>query len=442
MEIKMPYEVETAISSLEEKGFEAYIVGGCVRDCIMGKTPADWDITTSALPEEIESVFKDYKTILTGAKHGTVTVIINSFHLEITTFRTDGSYSDSRHPDYVLFTKSLKEDLARRDFTMNALAYNPKTGIVDYFGGISDIENMIIRCVGDSDTRFSEDALRIMRAIRFASVLSFTIEEKTRLSIHKNAFLLDNIAKERIAIEFNKLLLGDYVEKILHEYKDIIAIFIPEILPCFDFDQRNFHHHLDVWRHIVLAVASSPKLIYVRLAMLFHDIAKPSCLRFDSRGIGHFSGHQQKGAEIAETVLKRLKYDTATIKIVTFLVRYHDTPLPADKIEIKKWLMKYQKTLVQLLYEVKIADNLSKNRNFPARLVEAKEGRAILRKIIKNDECFSLSQLDIKGDDLIKVGFPKNPEIGDILDRLLLAVIEEKCENKKQELLKLAKEMR
>ncbi|MBR2916915.1 MAG: CCA tRNA nucleotidyltransferase [Clostridia bacterium] len=442
MEIKMPDEVKTAISSLEERGFEAYIVGGCVRDCIMGKAPSDWDITTSATPEEITDVFKDYKTILTGAKHGTVTAVINHFHIEITTFRTEGSYSDSRHPDYVLFTKSLKEDLSRRDFTMNALAYNEKTGLIDYFGGERDIENMIIRAIGDPDTRFSEDALRIMRAIRFASVLSFTIEEKTRLSIHKNALLLDNIAKERIAVEFNKLLLGDYVEKILHEYKDIIAVFIPEIIPTFDFDQRNFHHHLDVWRHIVLGVSSSPKLIYVRLAMLFHDIEKPSCLKFDSRGIGHFSGHPQKGQDTAEEVLKRLKYDNTTIKIVSFLVRYHDAPLPADKTEIKKWLMKYQKTLVQLLFEVKISDNLAKNRNFPARLVEAKEGRAILRKIITNNECYSLSQLDIKGDDLIKAGFPKSPELGDTLDKLLLSVIEEKCQNKKEELLKLAKEMR
>ncbi len=441
MEINMPIQVEKAIKMLEENGFEAYIVGGCVRDSIMGKVPSDWDVTTSALPEEICAVFKDTKTILTGIKHGTVTVIIDHFHIEITTFRTDGDYSDNRHPDSVSFTKSLKEDLARRDFTMNALAYNPKTKIIDYFDGLSDISNMIIRCVGNPDARFCEDALRIMRAIRFASALSFTIEEETRLSIHKNRELLKNIAVERVAIEFNKLLLGDYVEKILHEYKDVIAVFIPEIIPTFDFDQRNFHHNLDVWSHIVLSLASSPKLIYVRLAMLFHDIKKPDCLKFDERGIGHFSGHQQMGKDTATAVLKRLKYDSTTIKIVAFLVNYHDTPLPADKFEIKKWLKRYEKTMVQLLFEVKIADNLAKNRNFPSRLVEAKEGRAILRKIIKNGECYSLNQLAVNGNDLIEAGFPKNPQIGDILDKLLLSVIEEKCENKKEELLQLAKEI-
>ena len=441
MEICLPYQVEKAIFLLEESGFEAYIVGGCVRDSIMNKKPSDWDIATSATPDEICAVFKDYKTILTGAKHGTVTVVIDHFHIETTTYRTEGTYSDNRRPDYVSFTGDLKEDLKRRDFTMNAIAYNPKVGIVDYFGGISDIENMILRCVGEPDKRFSEDALRIMRALRFASVLSLTIEENTRLSIHKNKELLDNIAVERIVAEFNKLLLGDYVEKILHEYKDVIAVFIPEIAETFGFDQRNYHHIYDVWGHIVSAISMSPKLIYVRLAVFFHDIAKPSCLKFDSRGMGHFSGHQQRGKEIALEVLKRLKYDNATTKVVSFLVLYHDAPVKPEKTEIKKWLMKYGKTMVQLLFEIKIADNLAKNRNFPARLIEAKEGRAVLRKILKNNECYSLDQLNLGGRDLIEWGFPENEKIGEILKGLLLAVIENKCENEREDLLVYAKEV-
>lgn len=439
MKIEMPHQIEKAIALLEASGFEAYIVGGCVRDTIMGRKPSDWDVTTSANPDEICSVFKQYKTVLTGVKHGTVTVIIEHFHVEITAFRTDGEYSDSRRPDSVTFTRNLKEDLARRDFTMNAIAYNPQTGLIDYFGGISDIENMTLRCVGDPDKRFSEDALRIMRAVRFASVLSLTMDEKTHLSIHKNCGLLKNISSERIASELNKLLLGDYVEKILHEYKDVIAVFIPEIVPTFDFDQRNYHHIYDVWGHIVSSVAAAPKLIYVRLAMLFHDIAKPQCLKFDSRGIGHFSGHPQMGRDIAAAVLKRLRYDSATIKIVSFLVLYHDTALPPDKTEIKKWIMKYQKTLIQLLFEVKVADNMAKNRNFPQRLIEAKEGRAVLRKIIKNDECCSLEQLKINGSDLIAAGFNEDRSIGDILKELLTAVIEDRCKNDKEELLALAK---
>lgn len=438
----MPRQVERALFELSSHGFEAYIVGGCVRDCVMGRKPADWDITTSATPNEICGVFEKFKTILTGLKYGTVTVIIEHFHIEITTFRTDGAYSDNRRPDSVAFSNSLKEDLSRRDFTMNALAYSHETGIIDYFGGLSDIANMTLRCVGDGDKRFREDALRIMRGLRFASTLSLTLDEETHISIHKNRFLLKNIAAERISAEFNKLLLGDYVEKILHEYKDVIAVFIPEIVPTFDFDQRNFHHIYDVWGHIVCAIASAPKLIQIRLALFFHDIAKPQCLKFDSRGIGHFSLHPQKGRDIAESVLRRLKYDKDTIRLVSFLILYHDSPLPPDKIEIKKHLMKYGKAPTQLLLEVKIADNLAKNRSFPKRLIEAKECRAILRKIIKNDECFSLDHLLINGSDLIEAGFPSDKTLGGVLQELLLAVIEGKCENDKESLLSFAKSIK
>ncbi len=439
MKIEMPKQVEKAIDMLYLSGFEGYIVGGCVRDTVMGKKPSDWDIATSATPDEVLEIFKAFKTIPTGIKHGTVTVVIDHLHMEITTFRTEGTYSDNRHPDCVAYAKTLKEDLSRRDFTMNALAYNHKSGIIDYFGGLSDIKQMTIRCVGDPDKRFSEDALRIMRAIRFASVLSMTMDETTHLSIHKNRELLKNISAERISSEFNKLILGDYVEKILHEYKDVIGVFIPEIIPTFDFDQRNFHHIYDVWGHIVCSVASSPKLIYVRLAMLFHDIAKPQCLKFDNYGIGHFGGHPKKGKEISRQVLRRLKYDNATIKIVGFLVLYHDTPLTPQKADIKHWLSQYGKALVQLLLEVKIADNLAKNRNFPKRLIEAKECRAVLRKIIKNDECYSLKQLDVNGSDLINAGFSEDKTLGNILNNLLTAVIDEKCENKKEKLLEYAK---
>lgn len=442
MNIDMPVQIEEALIALEESGFEAYIVGGCVRDSVMGRTPADWDITTSALPDEICAVFKKHKTVLTGAKHGTVTVIIDRLHIEITTFRIEGEYSDNRRPDSVVFTKSLKEDLSRRDFTVNALAYNPKTGIIDYFGGLSDIQNMTLRCVGDPDKRFAEDALRIMRGIRFASVLSLTMDESTHLAIHKNCNLLKNISAERIAAEFNKLLLGDYVEKILHEYKDVIAVFIPEIVPTFDFDQRNFHHIYDVWGHIVCSIAAAPKLIYVRLAMFFHDIAKPQCLKFDSRGIGHFAGHPKMGKEICQTVLKRLKYDNTTIKIVSFLILYHDTQIFPDKKSVKTWLLNYGIAPVRLLLEAKIADNLAKNRSFPQRLIEAKECRAVMRKIIKNGECFSLSQLAVNGNDLIEAGFAGDARLGAILKSLLKAVIEGKCENTKTALMKLAETYR
>lgn len=442
MKINMPAYVKEVIEKIEKAGFEAFAVGGCVRDFVMGKTPSDWDITTSARPDDILKIFNDFKTVTSGISHGTVAVITNHTAVEITTYRKDGIYSDNRHPDSVIFTNSLSEDLSRRDFTMNALAYSKKSGIIDKFAGISDIENMTVRCVGNPDKRFFEDALRIIRALRFASVLSFNLEEETHQSARRNRNLLLNIAPERILSEFKKLLLGDYVEKILHEYKDIIAVFLPEIVPTFDFDQRNNHHIYDAWGHIVKGIAVSPKLVYVRLAMLFHDIAKPQCLKFDSRGFGHFKGHPALGEKIAVDCLKRLHCDKKTIKIVAFLIRYHDTPLPADKVEIKKWLSRYGVALMRLLFEVKIADNLAKNRSFPQRLIEAKEGRAILRTIIKNDECFSLDRLAVCGDDLINAGFPPGQRLGIILHALLDAVIEEKCKNEKPALLALAESHR
>ena len=285
--IHLPCEVKLAIAKLTEKGFEAYIVGGCVRDSLMKCTPKDYDITTSANPEEVKNVFKEYRVVETGLKHGTVTVIVRGMPLEITTFRIDSEYLDHRHPKNVTFTKSLKEDTARRDFTMNALAYNDEKGLCDFYGGKVDIENKIIRCVGDANKRFNEDALRIMRALRFSSVLGFDIEENTKNAMFNNKHLLKNISSERLAGELVKLLCGANVKKILLEYIDIIGVFIPELLPMKGFEQHNRHHIYDVWTHTAVAIENIDASPVLRLAALFHDAGKPDCF-FMKNGEGHF----------------------------------------------------------------------------------------------------------------------------------------------------------
>ncbi|MBQ8063719.1 MAG: tRNA nucleotidyltransferase, partial [Clostridia bacterium] len=284
--LSLPGPVETALSLLEAGGFEAYVVGGCTRDSLLGTVPEDWDITTSALPEQTLEVFRDYRTIETGLQHGTVTVRIDKTNLEITTYRVDGKYEDSRHPDAVTFTRSLSEDLARRDFTMNAIAYSPTRGWKDLYGGAEDIEDRLIRCVGDPETRFTEDALRVLRALRFSSVLGFEIEGKTADAIHALKDRINFVAYERIAVELLKLLCGKNVYRVLQDYRDVFAVILPEMEPCFDFEQHNPWHIYDVYTHIaksVEAVRPEPEL---RLAMLLHDIGKPETFFLDEKGIG------------------------------------------------------------------------------------------------------------------------------------------------------------
>ncbi|MBQ5565782.1 MAG: HD domain-containing protein, partial [Clostridia bacterium] len=333
--IFLPDEVKTAIEKISKNGFEAYIVGGCVRDSLLGKTPKDYDITTSASPQEVEKIFSDCRVIETGIKHGTVTVLINSMPLEITTFRIDSEYVDNRHPESVTFTKSLREDTARRDFTMNAIAYNNFTGICDFYGGETDIKNKIVRCVGNPDLRFNEDALRIMRAIRFSSVLGFEIEENTRSSIFKNKELLKNISSERIAAELVKLLCGKNAKKVLCEYIDILGVVMPELLPMKDFDQRNAHHIYDIWTHTAVAVENIEPAPILRLTALFHDIGKPECF-FMKNGQGHFYGHAAVSEKISDNILKRLKFDNTSRETITTLVKLHDIQIEETETAVKR----------------------------------------------------------------------------------------------------------
>ncbi|MCL2248541.1 MAG: CCA tRNA nucleotidyltransferase [Oscillospiraceae bacterium] len=434
--INLPNKVKYIIKTLEASGFKAYAVGGCIRDSVMGKKPKDWDICTSALPEKTMEIFKSETVIPTGLHHGTVSLLLSGKLYEITTFRTDGVYSDNRRPDTVSFVTDLKADLSRRDFTINALAYNPSEGLIDPFSGIKDIERKMIRCVGDADKRFTEDALRIMRALRFSSKLSFEIEPITQEAIKRNRKLLQNIAVERIAVELDGLLIGGNVAEILTGYSEVLEVLIPEITPMIGFEQNNSYHHLDVWKHTVKAVESVPPDRILRLTMLFHDIAKPQCYS-ETNGGGHFYGHPKVSSEMARKILRRLKYDTRTIKTVTELIYYHDTDIALSEKSVKRWLRKLGEKNLRMLCSAKRADALAKSKErLNSQIEEIETIEKLIDKIIVEESCFSLKDLAITGKDLIDHGIPEGGLIGEVLNELLEMVIDEKSENTREELLK------
>lgn len=435
----LPDEVKKAISMLEASGFEAYAVGGCVRDCILGKIPTDYDVATSAKPFEMKEVFKNEHVIETGIKHGTLTVLINEYPIEITSFRVDSEYLDNRHPSKVEFTESLEKDLARRDFTANALAYSEKTGIIDIFGGISDLEHGIIRCVGEADKRFGEDALRIMRALRFASCLGFEIDEETALSIHRNRELLKNVSAERLSSEFSKLLCGKNAPKILSEFCDVIFVLIPELSVLKGFEQHHFRHDKDAFSHSLAVLESTPQKLVLRLAALFHDIAKPLCFTLDDSGTGHFFGHAQLGAKIAGDILSRLRYDNETKNYVTELIRRHEDRFEPNAKAIKRILGKIGFDAYCDLLLLMQADDSGKKPEYRNSDEFFEEFRSIAEEIVAKNECFSLKNLALGGGDLISAGIKPGPEMGKILDILLEKVIEGEIPNEKKALLEFAK---
>jgi tRNA nucleotidyltransferase (CCA-adding enzyme) len=429
MKMILPPQVEAVIEKLNACGQEAYVVGGCVRDGILGTVPHDWDIATSALPDEVKLSLNGCKLIDTGVKHGTITVIVDKLPIEVTTYRLDGEYSDNRHPDHVLFTSSLKEDLARRDFTINALAYNHNDGIIDCFSGIEDIQCKTIRCVGEPDLRFQEDGLRILRALRFASVLGFTIEASTSKSILKNSELLENIAQERINTEFTKLLCGENAEAVLRDYRTVIGQFLPEINAMFDFPQHNQYHIYDVWEHTLKSLSSVEATPVLRMTMLLHDIGKPLCYTMDGQGVGHFYGHGEKSKEMARIILQRLRLDKDTADTIVTLVKYHDLSITAEEKAIKRHLNRLGEKNFRLLLKVKKADVMAQNPDFQSRLNGINEIEEVLDTIIVNNLCFSLKNMDINGDDLLSLGVPKGAEIGKLLSQLLDEVMDNKCPN-------------
>ena len=440
--IRLPEPVLAALARLEDAGWSAYAVGGCVRDLLRGTEPGDYDIATDAPPEETERVFAAERVIETGLKHGTVTVLLSGMPLEITTFRVDGTYSDSRRPDAVRFTSSLREDLARRDFTVNAIAFHPAEGIIDPFSGREDLAARMIRCVGDPDARLREDALRILRALRFAAVLGYEIEPATDAALRRNRDLLVKISAERVQIELCKLICGVNARRILMDYPDVLGVVLPEFLPMRGFDQHNVHHIYDVLQHTAVTVEHAPATPALRLAALLHDIGKPDCFTLDEAGVGHFYGHPERSAEIADAILRRLRFDNATRERVVTLVRWHDRPIVQTERAVRRALNQLGPEVFFELLALKRADNLAQSPDYRGRQAEYDALERIAREILERRECFSLRDLAVKGDDLAALGFPKTKRLGETLRYLLDAVIDGEAPNEKDALLALAKKRR
>jgi len=423
-----------ALARLTAAGYEAWLVGGCVRDLLLGRTPGDYDITTAALPEETEAVFAGERIIETGLKHGTVTVVLEGHPLEITTYRVDGGYSDARHPDGVTFTRSLREDAARRDFTVNAMAWHPDRGLWDGFGGQADLEKGLIRCVGDPETRFREDGLRILRSVRFASVLGFALDPDTARAARSTAPLLRQIAPERLAVELGKLLCGPGAGKILTEYPDVLGAVIPELLPMVGFDQRNVHHCYDLLTHTAVAVdAVSPDPV-LRLTMLLHDVGKPETFSVGEDGQGHFYGHAKRSVELADGILRRLRYPNRVREQVLTLIRCHDTPLAPEEKQVRRWLNRLgEETFFQLL-AVHRADTLALARAFRCRVETLEETARLARSILARSPCLTLRDLAVNGRDLLALGY-EGPAVGQALSTLLDRVLEGALPNERSALL-------
>lgn len=438
--MEIPKQIEEVLEKLEKAGFEAYIVGGCVRDGIMGKTAHDYDITTSAEPCETERVFADCRVVETGIKHGTVTVLYKGMSVEITTFRVDGDYPDGRHPKKVAFSRNLKDDLARRDFTMNAIAYSPRRSVIDIFGGESDIKGRIIRCVGDPEKRFSEDALRVLRALRFSAVLGFDIEENTKKSLLKKKETLAKVSKERTFSELKRLLCGENVKSVLLEYREVFAEIIPEIREMFDYDQQSKYHNSTLFEHTARAVEAAPPREEMRLAMLFHDIGKPACRSTDENGEGHYYGHAAKSAELADKILRDLKCDNALRVRVCEIVKYHDIPVELSRKTIKRRLSRLGGELFCDVMEAHIADDSAKQEFTRARVETARQAIRIAEEIAQEKPCLDLKGLAVNGGDLREIMEP-SPVMGEILGKLLAEVVDGVLENEKSVLMARAKEL-
>lgn len=441
--IKIPSQVNSALKILCDKGHSAYVVGGAVRDAFLNKEAKDWDITTSALPKEIIEAFGSFRVIETGIKHGTVTVIIEGMSIEITTYRVDEGYSDNRHPDSVRFTDRIEEDLMRRDFTVNAIAVSSSGEIVDPFSGKSDIEEGLIRCVGDADRRFKEDALRILRALRFSSVLGFEIEKNTAKSIHNQKDLIKNVSCERIFVELCKLLCGQDAERILTDFSDVFFTVLPELEPMLGCAQNNPYHIYDVWLHTVKSVAAVAPKIELRLAMLFHDSGKPQAKFTDENGVDHFYNHAKISREIAWRTLNGLNTSNRIRDIVSTIVEYHDfCPHKISKKTYRKYIALLGIDTVKALFEARRADAAAHATNvYNEALEENATGLKILEEIEKEDSCFKIKDLKINGKDLEKSGIQPSPFMGEVLEKLLDEVMDDRIKNEKEALLRRASEL-
>lgn len=434
---EIPEFVREVLEKLNENGFEAWCVGGCVRDTLLGRVPGDWDVAASARPKEIMRVFGQ-RAIPTGIRHGTVTVRTAEQPVEITTYRCDGAYADHRHPVSVTFSGSLREDLRRRDFTVNAMAMDVRGTVEDPFGGRADLQAKTLRCVGDPACRFREDALRILRGLRFASVLEFSLEEGTAQALREQRPLLREISAERIRTELVKLLCGSGVCKILLGYPEVLGVILPEITPAVGFDQRNCHHCYDVWEHTARSVAAVPQEPVLRMAMLLHDLGKPASFRLDAEGTGHFLGHAKASRVLADAILRRLRFSTADREDILVLVEQHDRLVAPTEKSVRRALLRFGEKNFRRLLAVKRADNLAQAPAYLGRQREYDAVEAVLNGLLEQSACFSLRQLAVNGHDMTALGYC-GPEVGKILRFLLHGVVDGKLPNDREALIREAK---
>lgn len=443
VKIDIPNNAEYILNILDFNNTFGFVVGGCVRDSLLGKTPHDWDICSSAKPDDVLKLMgrNGIRTIETGLKHGTVTAVVNDESYEITTFRVDGEYTDNRRPEHVDFVSDVREDLSRRDFTINAMAYNYYEGLIDPFGGYADLRDGIIRCVGNPDDRFREDALRILRALRFASTYGFKIEEETAAAIHRNKDLLKNISAERIRSELCKLLCGEGVLDILLEYKDVMTVIIPELKPCIGFEQNNPYHKYTVYDHIAHAVANyRGDDISIKTALLLHDIGKPECYTENEKG-GHFHGHSISSMRIAKDVVDRLKFDNKSKDEIVDLVLYHDSDIYAAEKPVRRWMNKIGPEMLEKLICVKLADiGAHSEINQFERVQRYHKIHGIADKIMAEQQCFTLKDLLVTGRDIMwHCDIQSGPLVGEVLNHLLDMVLDEDVDNNAYELIEEAK---
>lgn len=441
MKLSIPREAEAILKELQKAGYEAYVVGGCVRDSILGRTPDDWDITTSATPVQVKGIFA--RTVDTGLAHGTVTVLMGGKGFEVTTYRVDGEYEDGRHPKEVTFTASLREDLRRRDFTINAMAYHPDEGVVDLYGGLEDLKQGVIRCVGSPQERFGEDALRILRAVRFSAQLGFQIEKETRRGILELAPNLRHVSAERIQVELVKLLVSPHPDTLRAAYETgITREFLPEFDRMMETGQNTPHHCYTVGEHTLHSLSYVQADKVLRLTMLLHDVGKPEAHTCDANGRDHFKGHGDVGEKIAVQVLRRLKFDNDTINKVHRLVKFHDyRPIPEGKY-VRQAVYQIGEDLFPLYLQVQRADILAQSLYFrKEKLARLEEVARIYEEICLEGQCVGLKDLAVSGGDLLALGMKPGPEIGRILESLLESVLEEPSQNTREILLEMARNL-
>jgi tRNA nucleotidyltransferase (CCA-adding enzyme) len=434
----LPAHIAAALDRLNNAGFDAFVVGGCVRDALRGVAPHDWDLATSALPSQVKELFAGMRVLDTGIRHGTLTVLLPEGPFEVTTFRSEGPYLDSRRPASVGFVASVEEDLARRDFTVNALAFSPRTGLVDPFGGRHDLGARLLRSVGDPAERLREDALRIMRALRLASVLGFSLDARLAEALHANRALLARIAPERVGAELLRMLPGAQVLPVLLAYPDVLAVPVPEVAPAVGHGQRSVYHRYDIWEHTAHAVAAAVPDALVRLALLMHDLGKPETFTVDADGHGHFYGHDKRGEEIVRARLKALRFGNDVADTVAELVRDHQRHLAPENM--LRWLNRLGEERLRLLIEVKRGDIAAHADDVAAQgLADLRLSEKALDAALAQQACFSLRDLAVCGHDLMALGIPQGPLLGDTLARLLDAVIDGELPNTRESLLAAAK---